>query len=345
MSGRGLATSPAAAAALLDALSAIEEDQLPAGEIVSCAPGADGRLAYRRSLAASIAVHEALACLDPRSASEETRSVRAFLAPEATSRLCLGAARVRRRIRAFLAWQELPGHLWREDGRQGEKPADPALSAAAAAAVMDDPARAAGRWSLYARALGRFGAAGGPGRRLAVAAASPAGPPGADLVVAATMAGFLALAGEDAQPLIASVEREVERLASEPGAAFPLAAACAVARWWERAHLPGRQRLATALAPCLLARVRNAAAGTDADAADAARALGALVDLEAASPEVAVAARRLLAGLPHTAGWTTAGAAAGVVRCPALTRALVVAAVVRSHALAEEVAPCTAMAS
>ena len=338
-----LAAAPAGVdgAALLDALSAIADHQLPTGEIVSCAAGADGRLAYRRSLRASIAVHEALACFDPTSAWEETRCVRAFLAPRATSRLCLGAALIRRRIRAFLSGQELAGHLWREDGRHGEAPPDPALTAAAAAALMDDPARAADRWSLYARALDRFRGADGLYRTPTVDQGSnPAGPPVADPVVDATVAGYLAVAGEEVATLIRSLEREIERTAA---GALPLEPACTVARCWARAHLPGRPALAAALAPGLLARLRGAPAG--AGAADTARALLALVDLGSTSPEIAPAARRMLAELPLVCGWTNGGSAAGTVICPALTRALVMAAAARGQALAEEVSPCTAMAS
>jgi hypothetical protein len=293
-------------AALLEGISAISDHQLPTGEVGSYGPGADGRLAYRRSLRDSIAVHEALACFDPFSAWEETRIVREILPPAALRRLCLGAARIRHRLREFLAWQELADHLWREGGKHSGMPTDPALSAAAALALMDDPARAPGRWTLYARALDRFRGAG----------------PEADAVTAE----YLAVAGEDVEALTADLQRE----ADSHGETIPLDPACAMARCWARAHLPGRSRLAAALAPGLLGRLQSA------DATDTARILLALLDLESTSPEIAPAARRMLAELPLMAG---------TARCPSLTWALAMAAAARSQTLAEEVFPCMPLAS
>ncbi len=360
MSVRAAVAPPASGleTALLEGISAISDHQLSTGEIGSYAPGADGRLAYRRSLPAAIAVHEALACFDPSSAWEETRSVRELLPPAAMRRLCLGAARIRRRIRELLAWQELADHLWRAGGRHGEMPADPATSAAAALALMDDPARAPGRWPLYARALGRFRGADGLYR---------ADGAGADPMVNAQVAEYLAVAGEDAAALWAYLHREVCATVVGRGERVPLDLACAVARCWARVHPPGRRRLAAALAPGLLEQLRGAAPGahttgatrathaTDpAHAADTARLLLALVDLGSTSPEIAPAARLFLAELSPAAGWTggrpAAGAAgatsaAGAAHCPSLTWALVMAAAVRGQALAEEVVPCTPPAS
>ncbi len=302
-------------AALLEGISAISDHQLPTGEVGSCGLGADERLAYRRSLRASIAVHEALACFDPSSAWEETRSVRGILPPAATRRLCLGAARIRHRIREFLAWQELAGHLWREGGKHSGMPADPGSSAAAALALMDDPARAPGRWPLYARALDRFRGADGLYRAEAM---------GADLVVNAQVAQYLAVAGEDVEALTAYLQRAAE--------AAPLEPACSVARCWARAHLPSRRQLAAMLEPGLLERLHTNAA----DIADTAQILLALLDLGSTSPEIAPAVRRMLAELPLMAG---------AARCPSLTWALVMAATARSSTLAEEDFPCTSPAS
>jgi hypothetical protein len=344
MSARASAARPESgfAAALLEGISAISEQQMPTGEVGSYGPGADGRLAYRRSLGASIAVHEALACFDPSSAWEETCSVRGLLPAAAMRRLCLGAARVRHRIRAFLAWQEPADHLWREGGKHGGTPADPALSAAAALALMDDPARAPGRWWLYARALDRFRGADG----LYLTEGGGAGP-----LANAPVAELLALAGEDMDALAASLLQEVDAAAGR-SAAIPLDLACAAARCWARAHLPGRCRLAAALAPGLLERLRSAGAGGEtvpaapaAHGSDTARILLALLDLGSTSPELEPAARRMLGSLPLMTGWADDHAAVGGVRCPSLTWALVLAAAARSQALAAEVSPCTALAS
>jgi hypothetical protein len=302
--------------ALLEGISAISGSQLSTGEIGSYGRGTDGRLAYRRSLRASIAVHEALACFDPSSAWEETRSLRDILPPVAIRRLCLGSARIRHRIREYLAWQELADHLWREGGKHGGMPADPALSAAAALALMDDPARAPGRWALYARALDRFRGADGLYRGEAA---------GADPMVNAQVMTYLAVAGEDVEALAAYLRREA-------GESATVELACAVARCWARAHLPGRRQLAAALAPGLLERLRSGA-----DAADTARILLALFDLGSTSPDIVPAARRMLAELPLMAGWTS--------DCPSLTWALVMAAAARSLTLAEEIFPCTSLAS
>jgi len=305
-------------AVLLEGISAISDHQLSTGEIGSYGPGADGRLAYRRSLRASIAVHEALACFDPSSAWEETRSIGGILPPAALRRLCLGAARIRHRIRELLAWQELADHLWREGGKHGEMPADPGLSAAAALALMDDPARAPSRWSLYARALDRFRGADGLY--------------GAASVVNAQVAEYLAVAGEDVEALTATLQREA-------GERIPLELACAMARCWARAHLPGRRQLAATLAPGLLERLQSTHAASTAHVANTARILLALLDLGSTSPEIAPAARRRLAELPLMAGWTSDP-------CPSLTWALVMAVAARSQTLAEEEAfPCTSLAS
>jgi len=304
-------------AALLEGISAISDEQLPTGEVGSYGPGADGRLAYRRSLRASLAVHEALACFDPSSAWEETRAVREVLPPAALRRLYLDAARIRHRIREFLAWQEPADHLWREGGKHSGTPADPALSAAAALALMDDPARAPGRWPLYARALDRFRGADGLYRTEAASA---------DPVVNAVVAEVLAVAGEDVEALTAY-------LLGEAGKATTVELACAVARCWARAHLPGRRRLAAALEPGLLERLRSA------DVAATASILLALLDLGSTSPEIVPAARRRLAELPLLTGGTGDG-------CPSLTWALAMAAAARSRILdEEEVFPCTSLAS
>jgi hypothetical protein len=300
---------------LLEGISAISDNQLPTGEIASYSPGADGHLAYRRSLSASIAVHDALACFDPSTAWEEIGSIREILPPAALRGLCLAAVRIRQRIREFLAWQELADHLWRDDGKHGEMPIDPALSAAAALALMDDPARAPWRWSLYARALDRFRGPDGLYRTEAA---------GADPVVNARVATYLAVAGEDVEALTTYVRRE----ADEAGATVELA--CAVARCWARGHLPGRRQLAARLEPGLLERLRSAGA------ADAAGILLALLDLRSTSPEIGPAARRMLAELPLMAG---------AVRCPSLIWALVMAAAARSQTLSEEDLPCTSLAS
>jgi hypothetical protein len=344
MSVRAAAAPPASGleAAWLEGIAAISGHQLSTGEIGSYGTGADGRLAYRRSLSAAIAVHEALACFDPSSAWEETRSVRAILPPAAMRRLCLGAARIRRRIREFLAWQELADHLWREGGKHGEMPVDPALSAAAALALMDDPARAPGRWALYARALDRFRGADGLVRTEAAGADLAAG---ADPMANARVAECLAVAGEDVEALAAYLQREAGAAAAGRGERIPLALAGAVARCWARAQLPGRRQLAAALAPGLLERLRGADAADASNAANTARLLLALIDLGSTSPEIAPTARLLLAGLPLWTGWTSDPSAAGAARCPSLTRALVLAAAARSQTLAEEVFPCMSLAS
>jgi hypothetical protein len=132
------------------------------------------------------------------------------------------------------------------------------------------------------------------------------------------------VAGEDVEALAAYLLREA-------GEAATVELACAMARCWARAHLPGRGQLTAALEPGLLERLRNA------DAAQTARIVLALLDLESTSPEIVPAARRLLAELPLMAGWTS--------HCPSLTWALVMAAAVRSHTLSEEVFPCTSLAS
>jgi hypothetical protein len=286
-------------AVLLEGISAISDHQLPTGEIGSYAPGPDGRLAYRRSLRASIAVHEALACFDPSSAWEETRSLRGILPPPALRRVCLGTARIRHRIREYLASQELAGHLWREGGKHGERPADPASSAGAALALMDDPARSPRRWTIYARALDRFPVAN------------------------AQVAEYLALAGEDGEALATCLLREAEAATVE--------LACALARCWARAQLPGRLQLAAALEPGLLERLRS-------DASDTARIVLALLDLRSTSPEIVPAVRRVVAELPLAAG-------SGADRCPSLTWALAMAAAARSQTLSEETCPCTQQAS
>jgi len=336
MSAQASAAPPTSGleAALLEGISAISEQQMSTGEVGAYGPGAEERLLYRRSLWATIAVHEALSCFDPSSAWEETRAVRDILAPAALRRLCLGAARIRQRIREFLAWQELADHLFREGGKQGEMPADPALSAAAALALMDDPARAPSRWSLYARALDRFRGADGLYRT--------EGAVGADPWVNAQVAQYLAVAGEDVAALAAYLLRE----AGDAGERIPLDLACTMARCWARAHLPGRRELAATLAPGLRERLRSASTIADvADAGDTARIVLALLDLGSTSPEIVPAAHRagqMLAELSLSAGRTSA---VGAARCPSLTRALVLAAAARSQILAEEAFPCMSPAS
>jgi hypothetical protein len=118
------------------ALRSIEDDQLSTGEIPNYRRLPNDMWEYLFSPLISAYVAEALAVFDPLSWQFDP-----FLVEQTAGRrrieVTQGAARIRRRIRKFLAWQQCVDSSWRFFGRSSTLPPDADTTACSAAALLD----------------------------------------------------------------------------------------------------------------------------------------------------------------------------------------------------------------
>jgi hypothetical protein len=274
--------------ALVRSLSTLTRGQIVTGEVATYFRQPVGGLAYLRSPLPSAYVHDALGCFDPSSAWVEPALFDHVPAP-ARVRFVRAIGDLRRRVRAFLAWQEEPDGCWRFFGRGSGEAPDADTTAVAAAALLDLPRRTMRRpWARHAGAL---------------AALAPAPDLPADLTAAANVLRFLALVGEEVGDRIDGLLARL-RGPLGPGShryASPLAPAYALARAWTAAHLPRRDELAALVLPRVLAL--QGADGRFGGPAATALGLSVLHDLGHRGPEVARAVAALLGLLGARGGW------------------------------------------
>jgi hypothetical protein len=144
------------------ALDAIEHGQHPNGEILSFRGDEHGDYTYVRSPFVSTFLHDALGCFDPESPRWLDGSVELF--PSALQvRVVRTATELRRRIRAFLIWQQEPAGTWRFFGRGSG--IDPDVNSTACALVClreGHGIRNVSRWELGRSAVLSFRSAEGP---------------------------------------------------------------------------------------------------------------------------------------------------------------------------------------
>jgi hypothetical protein len=269
--GDGQGHEPAApSAVLLHAAQAVSRGQLPTGEIATFFRVGRSGLEYMRSPLLSTLVHGALACFDPTSPWVETDIIDR-LPPTSRAGLVRRVSQVRRGIRRFLAWEEHADGTWRFYGRGSEAQPDVALTAAAAAALLEAPRRSFRRpWERHLTALRRLRAADGT--------------PGVHDLLQELR--FRALTGDDVAGLLEDAQSLLARRNQESAERTPaeiVTEAYVAAGLWREACLPGRASLRQWLLPCLLAA--QGADGSFGGPVLTAMALSALIDLEHVSVE------------------------------------------------------------
>jgi hypothetical protein len=339
------------AAALCQALDAIRRAQLRTGEIPAFRRAPEGGPPqYLRTLLSTTLVHDALGCFDPRSPWWEERALHPV--PEAARGWFVGtAAHVRRRARAFIAWQAEPNGTWRFFGRASGLPPDACTVACAAAALLESPGRTAWERSRrHVEAIARFRSEDGPYHTFAGAhraagygwmdeAGRPL--PGFDRVVNAEVLRFLALAGACSAGEVAALTAYLrgELAAAGPSPLFPnpLCFAFAMARAWRQAQLPDPDGLRSELVP--LVRSRQDGSGGFGGPLSTALACAALSWLDHEGPELERGLDSVARERRPGAGWAYEDFVAGGYGSPAWTAALSLAVSARAGAPEEALVP------
>jgi hypothetical protein len=314
---------------LMRSVARLEREQLRTGEIPTYFAAGVG-LQYRRSPLLSTFVHEALACFDPSSPWSEPELLE-LLAPSALPAFRRSVGELRRRIRAFLAWEEHCDGTWRFFGRASGVPADADLTARAATVLLETPLRTPKRrWQRHVDALARLRAP--DGLFLGPLPPSREAPPrGFDLVGNTHALRFLALVGEDVDGLVDVLKRELAHSApGESSGRYPgvLGFFYALSRAWSQGHLPFMEILSDRLLPRLL--------GLEIDDGDfggplsTALALAALLDLKSPASHVQRVRRALLRRLLPQGVWAYQAFVYGAGGSPSWTTALALSAVARA---------------
>lgn len=276
--------------------------QLPSGEIPSFRRDADGRWQVCPDVLASTLAHDALGCFDPGSPWGESHTTD-LLHPTVLPGFLSRVLTLRRRIRGFVAWHEEARGNWHAAGRGSGLGPDAAVTAAAAAVLLEGGPRARHQpWRRHQRALTRLRAQ-------------------ADPLTSAHVARFLVLVGQDATEHLAVLARAIEEGESDAGL-MPLAHASA--RIFRHGLQPGRQAMAEILVPRILPRLAQAGV------LERSLAISALLDLGFGGPELIAAGRTLGQQLaaPSTVSWYDACGPEGGAS-PALTLALALTSLAR----------------
>jgi hypothetical protein len=340
------AAAPSLGQRLARSLRLVERLQHPSGEILSYHRDAQGNYVYCRSPLLSTFVHEALDCFDPTSAHWSDGALE-ILPADARAWFARTVVAVRRRVRAFLLWQQEPAGWWRLFGRGSGMDPDVNTTACAALALAESyGSRSPDRWQRQIDMVLSFRSGSGlfytfqkPGRggygwlddsgRAVV---------GFDRVVNVAVLGCLAALG---QRDTAAARRLVDRLLDEMAAADlgrgtvlypnPLAFLYASSRVWARFELPGRSRLAEAVLPALLHA--QGPAGDFGGPLSTAMGATALLELDYTGQRRDRARQAVLRGLRPQGGWRYEDVAVGGYGSPAWTTALSMAFLARDHAL------------
>ena len=334
---------------LARALDVVERLQHPSGEILSYRRDGHGSYVYCRSPLLSTFVHEALDCFDPTSPHWSPGALE-VLPPPARGRFVRAAVEVRRRIRAFLLWQQEPAGWWRLFGRSSGMDPDVNTTACAVLALADGlgaggPARRRRQLdavlSFRSRAdlfftfqkpgRGGYGWLDGAGRAVV----------GFDRVVNVAVLSCLAGVGEGgsdpARRLSARLFAEAAEADLRAGTLLypnPLSFLYGLARVWSRGNLPDRPALAGVVLPVLLDTQRPD--GGFGGPLSTAMGATALVELDHRGPERDRARQAVLRGLHPRGGWGYEDVAVGGFGSPAWTTALSLAFLARDAGPAGE---------
>ncbi len=309
---RGEAGPGAIGDELLRGLHIIRREQLYTGEMPTYLRTGTSSLEYRFSPLISTFVHDALGDFDPQSPLFQVQTLDLVPARHRPW-FVRTVARIRRRIRAFVAWQEEANGLWRFFG-QGSGLAPDAGTTACAAKTLLEGARVGSRDrpARHVHALKRFRSPQGPyftwmdDGRGGYSWTDAQGRPvvGFDRVVNVQVYRFLVLAGEDVSDLAAYLWHEAASGDAQGGSPYyanPLSFFYILARTWRQVQLPGRAELAHLLVP-RIAGLQSETGGFGGPLSTA-LALSALLDLEYRGPVLERARRALLDSALPWGGW------------------------------------------
>jgi len=266
----------------------LRRGQLRTGEMATFFEEAGGGLGYIQSSLPSAYVHDALSAFDPTSIWGDTSCYDVTRGPS-QKRFLETFVVLRRRIRAFLSWQEGCNGSWRYFGHAGGAAPDPGATALAALALLETPSLPGKqRWRRQAEAVEEL--TSGRGR-------------GVDLATAANALRLLALVGRDVEARIDSIlDRLREPRAEDVGDyRTPIAPAYAIVRAWERASLPKQDEMRSLLLPLVLDRQREG--GSFGAPLSTAMGLWVLRQSEHRGPETQLARAALLEAAESHEGW------------------------------------------
>lgn len=322
--------------------------QLVTGEIPTHRPVAGSVRLYAPNCLLTALAHDALGTLDPTSPWSRPE---AWLPLPVAERRQVGAriARLRTRIRRFLAWQEEADGTWRFHGRASEIDPDAATTACAAIAVSCDPPPphvAAACRRRGANALARFRSTEGsyytfaprtgpstPVRKtLASLGASRERLPqqeqdAVDRIANVHVLRFVAMAGAPDAKLLRYVTQEIQEGRRETGSPKhpdPVCFAHAVARTRAQASVPDGEWVAGDFVPWLLARQQPN--GSFGDSLTTALAAQSLVDLGYTGDALDRTADALLTTASPEGDWPSGNYLSGGEGSAALTTAFALGA-------------------
>lgn len=289
-------------------LFSIEGAQLTTGEIPNYRKLANGTWEYLFSPLISAYVADALAIFDPLS-----RQFDPFLVEQAGGRwrveVSRCAARIRRRIRRFLAWQQSADGAWRFLGRGSSLPPDPDTTACCA-------------WVLLDRVgVNREGA---PNRLEPASLRLCERDEVLDWVAGINIFRLAVLTCGDGDSLGAQLLRRC----GQPGhVQIPIAVLYVLGTAWRQCGLPGFEPVRSSFVDALIRS--QTPEGTFGGALATAMSLTALLDFGYAGPEIESAARWLLDHLDSSAGFTEEFCRP-LCGSPLFTRAVAIAALSRA---------------
>jgi hypothetical protein len=341
-------TSPARASVerrIVGSLRLVERFQRPDGEILAYRRDGQGNHVYCRTPLPSAFVHDALACFDPTSAgwSQDTLEI---VPTRARAGFLRTVVRVRRRIRAYLIWQQEPAGWWRFFGRGSGVDPDANTTACASLALLESyGARSVSRWERQAAVLLSFRSGDGPfhtfrGRgREGYGWLADDGRPvaGFDPVVNTAVLDCLCAIAGRGDPAVRWLVDDLLAVglpAATPLYPNPLVSAYAATRAWARHDLPGRDRLAGTVLPAL-ARTRTGA-GDFGGPLSTALAATVLLDLGHTGAHLDLARRAVLRGLHPGGGWSYEDLLVQGFGSPAVTTAVSMAYLARDAGLTRE---------
>lgn len=307
---------------LRQGLQIIADEQLSNGEIPNYKCMADESWQYCFSPLISTYIYDELSSFDPLSSRFEPYAVERF---EKARRLLFlrSVARIRQKIRRFLAWQESSSGGWRFFGQGSGLPPDLDLTACAAAALIDpnnSPLSSATERRMLD--LERFRTADALFQSLGSRDEGPPSP------IAIWMANcnvlrYLAIAGGETETLEAAILDALTAGVAALDDALPLH--YAAARAWRHGLLASRSTLASCLLPLALERSHSSKGPVSA-----ALAVLVLTDLGASDDAIEPAVSRLLAWWDSPLKRKFEAFCTSRCGSPALTAALSMAAIARS---------------
>ena len=299
---------------LMQGAAVIGYEQLPTGEIPCLRRTAGGAMDYCQSPFVSTFVHDVLGYFDSQCPWIDSQILDKIPAPSKRWFFSMVSG-IRRRIRAFIAWQESMDGTWRFFGRGSGIDPDSSTTACAAAVLLERPVVGpTGKGcQRYLDALKRFRSSEGiyftfiNKDNLGYGWMDKAGYPvvGYDPIVNALILRYLAMVGGDIDTLVEYVENGVNSKDFQKKSRIFLNPLCfyyILARTWSRVQLPGLKNLASIFTPQILGLQNEG--GDFGGPLSTAMALSALLDFECTGDEAFEEARLSLLRMRRSwGGW------------------------------------------